>query len=239
MNFQYFSFLRWGMSDPIADSIASLLNFDFTQLIQSQMWANSSQKQDFLETRPQIWKHNSMFYLPLHSLSFNTILYDSQVLHSICMLSHFSHVWLFATPWTAARQAPLSMAYSRQEHWSGVPCRPPGGLPNPGITPASSMAPALQADSLPLSHCRSPIQYLPLPSFIYSELWVSTGASQVVLVVKKKKKISLPMQEKQETRVQSLGQEDPLEKEMAIHSSILAWEILWTEDPGRLQSMGS
>ena len=47
------------------------------------------------------------------------------------------------------------------------------------------------------------------------------------------------MQEKQETRVQSLGQEDPLEKEMAIHSSILAWEILWTEDPGRLQSMGS
>ena len=56
---------------------------------------------------------------------------------------------------------------------------------------------------------------------------------------KKKKKISLPMQGTQETRVQSLGQEDPLEKEMAIHSSILAWEILWTEDPGRLQSMGS
>ena len=47
------------------------------------------------------------------------------------------------------------------------------------------------------------------------------------------------MQGTQETRVQSLGQEDPLEKEMAIHSSILAWEILWTEDPGRLQSMGS
>ena len=41
----------------------------------------------------------------------------------------------------------------------------------------------------------------------------------------------------QETRVQSLGREDPLEKEMATHSSILAWEIPWTEDPGRLQSM--
>ena len=39
--------------------------------------------------------------------------------------------------------------------------------------------------------------------------------------------------------VQSLGQNDPLEKEMATHSSILAWEILWTEEPGRLQSMGS
>ena len=43
----------------------------------------------------------------------------------------------------------------------------------------------------------------------------------------------------QETRVQSLGQEDPLEKEMATHSSIPAWKIPWTEEPGGLQSMGS
>ena len=43
----------------------------------------------------------------------------------------------------------------------------------------------------------------------------------------------------QETRVQSLGKEDPLEKEMATHSSILAWKIPWMEEPGRLQSMGS
>ena len=43
----------------------------------------------------------------------------------------------------------------------------------------------------------------------------------------------------QETQVQSLGWEDPLEKEMATHSSILAWRIPWTEEPGRLQSTGS
>ena len=43
----------------------------------------------------------------------------------------------------------------------------------------------------------------------------------------------------QETQVQSLGWEDPLEKEMATHSSILAWKISWTEEPGGLQSMGS
>ena len=43
----------------------------------------------------------------------------------------------------------------------------------------------------------------------------------------------------QETQVQSLSQEDPLEKEMATYSSILAWEIPWTEEPGELQSMGS
>jgi len=46
------------------------------------------------------------------------------------------------------------------------------------------------------------------------------------------------VQEEQETRVWSLDQEDPLEKEMATHSSILAWKIPWTEEPGKLQSMG-
>ena len=46
------------------------------------------------------------------------------------------------------------------------------------------------------------------------------------------------MLETQETWVQSLGQEDPLEKEMAIHSSILAWKMPWTEEPGGLQSWG-
>ena len=52
-----------------------------------------------------------------------------------------------------AHQAPLSMGFSRQEYWSGLPCPPPGNLPYPGIKPLS---PALQADSLPLSHwgCR-------------------------------------------------------------------------------------
>ena len=55
----------------------------------------------------------------------------------------------------------------------------------------------------------------------------------------KKKKIHLLMQETQETWVQSLGWEDPLEEEMTTHSSILAWNIPWTKEPGGLQSMGS
>ena len=50
------------------------------------------------------------------------------------------------TPWTAAHQAPLSMGFSRREHWSGMPCPSPGGLPHSGINPDS---PALQADPLP------------------------------------------------------------------------------------------
>ena len=51
-------------------------------------------------------------------------------------------------------------------------------------------------------------------------------------------RILLPMQEMKKMQVQSLDQEDPLEKEMATHSSSLAWEIPWTEEPGGLQSMG-
>ena len=52
----------------------------------------------------------------------------------------------FVIPWTVARQAHLSMGFSRQEYWSGLPCPPPGDPPNPGIKPRSV---ALQVDSLP------------------------------------------------------------------------------------------
>ncbi|CAN0429590.1 unnamed protein product [Rangifer tarandus platyrhynchus] len=67
------------------------------------------------------------------------------------MLSRFSHVQLFATLCTVVHQTPLSMGFSRQEYWSVLPCLPPGDLPDPGIEPTSPVAPALQADSLPLS----------------------------------------------------------------------------------------
>ena len=57
-----------------------------------------------------------------------------------------SRVRLFATLWTVAYQAPLTVGFSRQEYWSGLPFPSPGDLPNPGIEPGS---PALQADALP------------------------------------------------------------------------------------------
>ena len=60
-----------------------------------------------------------------------------------CMLSHFSHAWLFATLWTVACQAPLSKGFSRQEYWSGLPCPPPRDLSDPGIESASLVPPAL------------------------------------------------------------------------------------------------
>ena len=52
-----------------------------------------------------------------------------------CMLSSFSRVQLFVTPRTVAHQAPLSMGFSRQEYWSGLPCPPLGDLPDPGMEP--------------------------------------------------------------------------------------------------------
>ena len=61
------------------------------------------------------------------------------------MFSCFSCVQLFANPWTVAHQAPLSTGFSRKECWSGLPCPPPGDLPDLGIEPRS---PELQVDSL-------------------------------------------------------------------------------------------
>ena len=62
------------------------------------------------------------------------------------LVKSLSCVWLFVTPLTIAHQAPLSMEFSRQEYWRGLPFPSPGDLPDPGIKPRSS---ALQADSLP------------------------------------------------------------------------------------------
>ena len=63
-----------------------------------------------------------------------------------CVCESLSCVWLCVAPWTAARQAPLSMGFSRQEYWDGLPFPSPGDLPDLGI---EAMSPALQADSLP------------------------------------------------------------------------------------------
>ena len=65
---------------------------------------------------------------------------------SACVLSRFSHVWLCVTLWTVALQAPLSMGFSRQGYWSGLPWPSPGDLPDPRIEPLSLMSPALAGE---------------------------------------------------------------------------------------------
>ena len=73
-------------------------------------------------------------------------LYPSRIIlyiYKTCKLSCFSHVQLLATLWTVAHQSPLHMGFSRQGYWSGLPCHPPRGLPDPRIEPMSLTSPAL------------------------------------------------------------------------------------------------
>ena len=67
-----------------------------------------------------------------------------------CMLGCFSRVQLFVTLWTMARRALLSEGFSRQDHWSGLPCPPPRDLPDPGIKPMFLMSPALAVPGKPI-----------------------------------------------------------------------------------------
>ena len=99
------------------------------------------------------------------------------------MPSHFSHVWLFATLWTVARQASLSLGFSRQEYWSGLPCPSPRDLLDPGMEPVLAggfftasgrweVGWGLNSPTGPLHCCKMYISLtfqtlsLPLPSFI-------------------------------------------------------------------------
>ena len=103
-----------------------------------------------------------------------------------------------------------------------------------------STSPAFSFDPIKWQHLEPPVlvpgsqSYLSSCPIPLSRNLILSGTSQVALVVK-----NLPvMQETQETQLQSLGWEDPLEEVMATHFSILAWEIPWAEKPGGLQSMG-
>ena len=65
------------------------------------------------------------------------------VMNIACMLKCFSHVHLFPTLWAVAHQFPLPMGFSRQEHWSGLPCPSSGNFPDPGIKPPCLTYPIL------------------------------------------------------------------------------------------------
>ena len=135
-----------------------------------------------------------------------------------CKLSHFSCVRFFATLWAVAHQAPLSMGFSRQEYLSGLLCPPPRDLPHSGIEPESLTSPALAVGFFTTSTTWE--------AYIYLHIYISFFRffSMVVQMVKNPPAM-------QETQVQSLGREDPLQKGMVTHSSILAWRIPWIEEP--------
>ena len=106
-------------------------------------------------------------------------------IYALLLVSHFSHVWLFVTPWPAAHQAPLSMWFSRQEYWSGLPC------PSPHICTTISKIDNLQGPT---------IEHRELCSIFYN---------------------------------------NPNGKIIWKIIDTCIYEIPWTEEPGRLQSLGS
>ena len=165
------------------------------------------------------------------------------------MLSHFSHVGLFTTLWAVAHQAPLSMGFSRQEYWSGLPCPPLGELPNPGI-------------ELCLLHFRLILYHWTTGVFLLSYIKIFSWITAVCTLVSSSKLWTLWGQIKHltsfwfSTQHKGLprwctGKEsacryrrhgfDPCVRKipLVVCSSILAQKIPWTEEPDRLWSMGS
>ena len=212
-----------------------------------------------------------------------------------CCLCSSHSVMSDSLQWTADLQAHLSMGFSRQEHWSGLPFPPPGDLRTQGSNLCLPASPALQADSLPTEPPQSPHiceffscllivnSYFHTTviggkrqdtiSIFFNALWLELSLRKFYMDLRRmcillhlswphtsintsllsgwsihwcKWSFKVPlvaqmvknMPEMHETQVRSLGREDPLEKEMATHSSNLAWRIPWTEEPGGLQSMG-
>ena len=121
----------------------------------------------------------------------------------------FTGAWLFVTLWITTLQAPLSMGFPGKN--AGTGC---SSFSSGSFWPRDRTCISCMADSLPLEPSRKP--------------GFPGGAGG--------KRTRLPRQETQERRVPSLGLDDPLEKEMATHSTMLAWEISWTEEPPRVYS---
>ena len=101
----------------------------------------------YFSASSNLWNQLLFFYYFFLFTSLATEIQGKTVFETILLpLSHFSPVCLFPTPWTIAHEAPLSIGFSRQEYWSGLPFPPPEDLPDPGIESASLISPALAGD---------------------------------------------------------------------------------------------
>ena len=174
----------------------------------------------------------------------------------MCILGCFIRIRLFVTLWTAARQIPLSIGFSRQEYWKRLPFPPPGDHPNPRdqtcISHISCIAgrfftiwvkrvKQLQKKwSWPwapsMFKCLNACSTLQLVSQEYGAQFLGfhflRGHHQQESLLAQCKKSACNA----EDTGSILGPRNSLKKEIATHFSILAWEIPWTEEPGGLQS---
>ena len=121
---------RWGGTLNSSQPFPAFGNFTPTSTLTEFLAVETSSLWGFPRAHPNSWSSVLPFLVAI----------------CVCMRSCFSCVWLFATLWTVAHQAPLSMGFSRQEYWSGLPCPSPGDLPGPGIKPVSLMCAALAGE---------------------------------------------------------------------------------------------
>ena len=122
--------------------------------VSGSLYSEDSKERNMLWGRPRLCSQTAGLDISLSSLTSTTLgssLYacvslPEKILRkpTSCMLSHFSHVRLIVTLWIVAHQAAVSMEFSRQEYWSGLPCPSPWDLPDPGIEPTSLMSPVLE-----------------------------------------------------------------------------------------------
>ena len=116
--------------------------YSFCVLLLEPDWLHSMENRGWYQHSPD-WSH------------------PGPIMEGVCfprlcaMLSCFSHIQLFGTPWNVAHSAPLSMGFCRQAYWSGLLFPSPGDIPDPGMKPKSSASPALPVNSLPLNHLGS------------------------------------------------------------------------------------
>ena len=136
-----------------------------TRLIRSTRGMQTQDKSLHKELRPGTSKPwNLSTKLTFSFLETLNLKHFTRTLFCDCILGQgvhpsmliLGHVRLFVTPWTVAHKAPLSIEFSRQEYWSGLPFPPPGDLPDPGIKSLAPLYAALQADSLPTKPSRKP-----------------------------------------------------------------------------------
>ena len=132
---------KWSLKHP-GCPVIPFIALDVLTMGWSRGWIPTQKWRGVTAAQRNLWRTRASTR-PKDEVRGSIEILENSDLHCSWVLNCLSRVWLSATPWTVATQASLSVGFSRQEYCSGLPCPPPGDLPDPGIKPKSLMSPAL------------------------------------------------------------------------------------------------